>query len=722
MAEDLPPDVRKMYGRALARLREEADLTQATVAQNLTVSAARVSRVESGDVELSEDEVRDFLRVIGTEGAAEFQAYLKQGWEHLSRPRFGHPDLVHLRRAEEVLQQIQGIRTPDLKSAFVNQLDLLKDRVFQCADYLKSTSHGLAFIGSIGVGKSTAICSLANMRIPHAKSLSQSMALEVGGGGTTVCEVRIRKGPRLGLRINPRSEDDIRADVTDFADFLLRVTSDASGKASSDNAAGIPRETERVIRNMSRLTVISKKDPAGKRIRRDPARELASDIRNGRELTVEILTRMDLQKRTTRTVWFPEDSPESQLHWLQSEFSRINNGRQPEFTIPDMIEVTVNEDVLSHPHLEFEIIDTKGVDQTVQREDLECHFDDPRTLVILCSGFLDSPEQACQSLLERAIAAGASRVVDSSLLLVLARPGEAAAMKDDAGEPVTDDAEGYEFKHDQVELALNRISTAPFNTQFFNAMYDDIAPVRHTIVERIESMREIRRRQIDLLATQITALVADKEREETLAVLNDALKRIRVWLDHHKTVDASAGSIQRSLLSAISTVHPRSLWASIRRRGSWNNLDYYYQIGYEARLIAARHMKSRVDELGVLVQNLLDDSDMSPAHGLVAELFERASEHSDALLKKAQLTGQTVYEEDLREDSDFWDNCDDQWGLGSGYRDRVGQLSDGWFRQGEHDRKQELVQTFIQGGWAQICSQLEEMMSDVSDVTATENS
>jgi transcriptional regulator with XRE-family HTH domain len=715
MNDFMQDDSEKSLGRVLAMLREEAGVTQAKLAASLTVSATRVSRMESGDVDMSPEELRAYLRSLGTKAAAEFARYLELQWRHVYAPTFGHPDLDSIRKAEDILEQIAGIRTDGLKSAFVNQLNLLEERVRRCAEYLATTSHSIAFIGSIGVGKTSAICALTGLRIPDQPDFASSMSLAVGSGRTTVCEVRISKGPRYGIFVDPKSDDDIRDDVADFAEYLFRSTRDSSEDDGVASVAGVSEEVARAIRNMAGLARKEEgRDPAGKRRYRYPDKELAEKATDAKSLAVEILARMSLPTRQTRTLWCPDTYPKDPREWLKGEFRRINDGRHPDITIPELIEVSVPHNVLAHDQLEFEVIDTKGVDENAQREDLERHFDDPRTLVVLCSKFNDAPEQACQTLLERAVAAGANRVVESSALLVLAKAGEALGMRVDSGDPVQDVEEGYELKEDQIRQSLARISTAPFNIHFFNAVEDDHGSAQGAIVSVIEHMREQKRVQLAALAKQVERLVQDWEREEMLAVLNQALKRIRVWLDNHRTVDASAEPVQKSLLSAIASAHPRSVWASVRRRGSWTNLDYYYQLGYEARLIAAQHIKKRIDELGVLVQNLVDDPDMAPAHGIVSELFERASDLADALLKRAQITGQAAYEDDLREDTPFWDECEAQWGLGSGYRDRIRSETDSRFKQETARSRREAIKSFIENGWQDICKSMEETMAAVT--------
>ena len=708
----------KATGQILTKLRAEAGITQAALAQNLTVSPARVSRIEAGEVELTPDEMADYLRVLGTDRAADFGSYLQQPWNHLQRPDFEHPDLPAIRLAEETLQRIGELRTPELTSAFAKQLDLFEARITQHANYLLPTHHAIAFLGSIGVGKSTAICTLTGLRLQGPEQLNQQMALEVGGGGTTVCEVRIRRGPRWGLSITPRPDDAIRADVTDFCEYLIRVTSTDTSETPETNI-GVPRETERVIRNMSRLTVVSKKDDGRKRIRTDPAKELVSTYPEVSALAVEILTRMDLPRRQTRVLWYPEGCSLAPIEWLQAEFAKINNGRNAEVTIPDLIEVTMPDAVFAHPHLQIEIIDTKGIDQTVQREDLERHFDDARTLTVLCSAFLDAPEQAVQTLLERAISSGVSKVAEMTLVLVLARPGEAAAMKDDSGNAVQDDHEGYDFKRDQVDLALRRITPAEFTVEFFNAKYDDLTPVRASLLRALERMRRERHEQIHLLAAQIETLIANREREEAAAaVLQEALSHVRVWLERNRDGREPTGSVQRSLITAISTVHPASVRASVRRHGSWGNLDYYYQIGFEAKRIAAQHIKSRVDELGVIVANLLHKKEFAAAHGILSELLAKANDLVESLLRKAQLTGQTLYEEALRGDVAFWQQSADQWGLGSGYRERVANVSDSWFAVSDQQARRKVVLDFVQSAWRSLIEELESLMTSVSEPVA----
>ncbi len=74
-------------GKYLSSIRETAGLTQAELAKKVTVSPARISRIESGDASLTADEMDQLLVAIGTSAAKELRAYLDQEWVNwIDRP------------------------------------------------------------------------------------------------------------------------------------------------------------------------------------------------------------------------------------------------------------------------------------------------------------------------------------------------------------------------------------------------------------------------------------------------------------------------------------------------------------------------------------------------------------------------------------------------------------------------------------------------------------
>jgi transcriptional regulator with XRE-family HTH domain len=63
-------------GKYLSSIRETAGLTQAELAKKVTVSPARISRIESGDTSLTADEMDQLLVATRTGAAKELRPYL----------------------------------------------------------------------------------------------------------------------------------------------------------------------------------------------------------------------------------------------------------------------------------------------------------------------------------------------------------------------------------------------------------------------------------------------------------------------------------------------------------------------------------------------------------------------------------------------------------------------------------------------------------------------
>src|SRR5207245_1550956 len=109
---------------------------------------SRLSRLESGDTELTKEEAEQIARKIGTDEARAFAQYLSKDWRLTQRPSFKHVSREHLWRAEAWLQRLQELeRDPDLKNAFVQQLRSCRAALERGAAQLLSTEHPVALIG-----------------------------------------------------------------------------------------------------------------------------------------------------------------------------------------------------------------------------------------------------------------------------------------------------------------------------------------------------------------------------------------------------------------------------------------------------------------------------------------------------------------------------------------------------------------------------------------------
>lgn len=680
-------------GHRLAQLRERAGMKQAELARKITWSQAVLSRAEAGERPVASDELEMILKAIGTEDAAELAAILEREWKYLPAPALDHPDHQLLWRAEELTTDlVEAGSSSSVAPAFRARLEESQKEIATLADQLMRRDHQIAFIGSIGIGKSTVICRAMNLETsgPQGKVVP---VLETGAGGSTVCEVHLGRGPRFGIVVEPRSHDDIRSDVQDFVDQIMQT---GQSSPDEDGSVTVPREIDRAIRNMAGLTQKRRKNEDGKTVVTDPAKELATAFPQRRDLVVEVLNRMGLHRRDRRDEWHGPELTDGPLEWMRSTFARINNGRHPDFSLPARIYLIVPE-VLDIEDLEVSIIDTRGIDQPSARADLEELLEDPHTVSILCSGFNDAPSGSVQHLLQRARDIDNRQIDFNAGVLVLARPDEALAVKDEAGFQVEATKEGYELKDEQLRKALTPYRLDELPTFFFNAREDDPEDLRAFLCDRVRQTRSRFHVQLSDVLGRTQYLLDNAEREQVHAVQQEVGKDLNSWIKLHREPPPTIGHIHDTLLDEIEHSYPSTVNAAIRRGGEWRSLSYTHQLGHGARKCAVAALQEWVLAFDDLCHTL---SDSRPeAKDLLSQAIHLMATAYDELLRKVQLAGLTYYRDQLREDSNFWSDNVDEWGRGSGYLNRVQRRNREWFQRPERRDLEAELRATLEREW-----------------------
>jgi transcriptional regulator with XRE-family HTH domain len=149
----LPPDI----GRRLAELRSKANMSQSAVAPKVRVDQSRISRIETGEVVPSPIEVRTYLEALATEDADGYLRYLEKDWKILPRPAPHNPELDGIWLAEQKLQRLHVFEEAENLSGPVRaEVDMHRQSLRQAAEFLTPLAHQIAFVGDVGVGKTTA--------------------------------------------------------------------------------------------------------------------------------------------------------------------------------------------------------------------------------------------------------------------------------------------------------------------------------------------------------------------------------------------------------------------------------------------------------------------------------------------------------------------------------------------------------------------------------------
>ena len=694
----------KATGSYLARLREEAGLKQKELADKITWSATLLSRVESGERTVSPDELERILLAIDTKEAQAFQEAIRRTWKCLPRPPLGHPHEPLLWNAELALREIGTLlEEPGIKKSSASLLDNLRAEIHRFARLVAGTEYSLALVGDIGVGKSTAICRVSGLEVQDVNKGVPTPVLEVGGGGVTVCEVHLVRGPEYGLIVEPMGEQQIESEVREFASLIKNPPAPADDD-TGDAAFGTSRELERAIRNMSGLTKQRRTEQGsdGRNVRRvtDPVKTLAERSTDTSTLTIEIVARMSLDSRTRRKLWYsPQTTNKDALGWLRENFELINNGRHPDFSIPRRVEMVVPYPVLGETSSSIRLIDTKGIDRTAERADLENLFSDPNTVVVMCSNFPSIPSPSVQQLLKRVRDGGSVDMGHKGIVLGLPRYDEALAVKDDEGFAAESVEEGYELKCDEAQTALQSMGLPNLRVEFFNAMADAPDDLRKLLIDLTHGLRQQHRSELQGVLKDARSLIDNFEQEQVLEVQRTAARHLQTWIENNRTLDfSSLVGPERSLITAMNSAHPSSLRASVRREGEWYNLDYSHQLSYGARRTAHQLTKAKIEDFRAVVDNLLQNSDLEEASGLLRHARRIVDAGVDNLFKRCRLLGRRIYSRRMKRSPALWRNSDQEWGRGPGYRNRVVSHHENWFNEDKRDFT-ELIEHLIQKEW-----------------------
>lgn len=694
----------------LQGLRERAGLSQAELAKKLPFTASRVSRLESGELSLDAKDAVQIAEAIGSEEAKDFAQFVQQDWTILEPVAFHHISRRTLWEAECAVKRLRALKDdPDIRNVFLKQIESCSDALLKKARFLASTEHPIVFIGSPGVGKTTAICSLADLRDSSEEDLNRQMALQTGSGRTTICEVLVKSGGEFAISIEPCSDEELRYHVADFCDHI-RAQSGIVEDNSTDGP-GISIEIARALRRMSQLVEKKIKGDDGKTRREDPAIALSQEYPDRDELQIQVLQRLTLPRRQRTSLSYPRDSAKAGLQWLSKTFADINYGAHPEFSLPRRIEISVPTPLLNSTAVDVRMIDTRGVDEpSAPRRDLQAYLDDDRAIVVLCSGFKDAPDAAVQSVIDKASAGGnRDSLIKRGVLLILTQGEEKAVRDSSTGELVESGEEGREVRREQARsTTLGHLGVADLPIEFLNvAQAEDCAAIQRCMIERVLRLRAQADNEIRDLVATTNRLIANKENEQVRAVFEQVCRTIAVWLANNETLRHAGAQPAVALLEEMDGLrYAATLRASVARLGSWPSFDFWHGLGFGARREAVTRTRDQLIELKGLLQTMLNDGELTEAHDFVRHFLIQAEEVATDFFQKCQTLGETAFATQLKEAHEYWRKCQSRWGQGSGYKTDIRRWTDAWFSDAARKERHEFLESELQRSWQEALSRL----------------
>jgi transcriptional regulator with XRE-family HTH domain len=674
-------------GAMLAEIRDAAGMTQRQVAERMSANQTRVSRIEAGDGE--DTDIASFLEALGTPRARSFADLLKIEWLRLPQPSLRHPDLDSLVEIERGLARIRAfLADGQVPTVLAGQAELLEKRLEDAGRYLLALDHDVVYVGEIGVGKTTAVCRQAGLVIDAVTAADlKGMMLDTGGGRTTLCDVRVEAGERFALTVDPISDEEVYKLVAE----VCRGVHEKLGAQNSPTSAEFKpaEEVERALRNMAKL-------PRPPRSRKgavagtDPATDLARQYTKLDDLTAEFAARLSLWRRSRRAIEFDGVDPKAGRQWLRSTFTAINNGRHEDFSLPARITVTVPFSLVPEAGLAIAVVDTRGVDGSAVRPDILAHLKDDRAVTLLCSKWGSAPDPSAQSLLTYVTETDAdSSLLNRVAIVALARSGDALSMRHDSGESAEDVAQGYDIKLGHVEDALQKIGMQGVEAFAFDASADDSADLTAFVLEKIRSVRKVQADAAHSTIAAVDQMLSNRQEAQALAAMQAVGGNLERFADRHHSLRGARRPAHDRLTAAVTTLHPRTVWAATRRAGRFWNFDVFQYLGDGAAAEAKVRSSEVIAGLTAIIESDLGNPELSSAHGFLAQVLANAAQWDADFVNAARHHAAAVYHEPLGRARDLWDRCEAAYGTSmGGYRDSVAAELRSWFEDNVEFREE----------------------------------
>lgn len=680
MLKPVPADV-------LRYVREAAGVSQSALAKRMETVASVLSKLEKA--EEADPEIADrYLTALGTELASATAQYYRRDWHQYPPPSFLHPDREGLWIIDQALKTLEKFEAEKRDPILRGPIDLLRGELRASEAYLRRRDHTVAWVGDIGVGKTTALSHAVDLLVGDGRS-GKRPAFPVGPGRTTVCEMAIRVAPTHGILVDTIDEEDV-----------VRLTRDlVSGLAPGAAGIGVSAEIGRLLRNMSKLKVATAM-VGDDLITKDPILDLLNDGLGIDEVTDRVVGMMALKERTERQIILPEGS-EDGLMWVSRLVTDINSGQDPRFSVPRRITVLMPSKNLSADGQVLSVIDTRGVDVITQRPDLALHNEDIRALVVLCTKFADAPNATVQRHLRETVAEESDAVQrHRRCVLVLPRGDEALEMPGSDGS-VASREEGYALRRNEIELALTSAQLPLTPVYFFDARNDASDRIWTRLRGQIAQMRAAYVQRGMIAADGVCDLLENIDSVRTLEARREIEQDVSRLLEDVKTLTGNVRPAYLNLIDQMAVGHHSSIAASIHRRGGWDNFQFAHILGNGVRIDANLRSQSLVQRIEHRLMDLESKyKNMEPVVRNVQALRSRLSEGRQEFLASAHSIGRDAYGQLLSRESDVWAQSAKRYGLGSGYKGDVANIWRDWFENSsDAHQTSETVTERLQDAW-----------------------
>lgn len=657
----------------LRHVREAGKISQAALAKLLGTVPSALSKLERSD-EADPELAARYLSAIGSELALEVVSYYAENWLG-SPPTFLHPDRQSLWQFDQAQRQLNMFEQERDDPILRGPIQLLRDELGTAQAYLRRQDHVIAWVGDIGVGKTTALSHAVGFLVGDGRS-SRRPAFPTGSGRVTVCETAIRPAPTFGVIVDTVDDEEI---IRLTRDMIASLVPGAAG-------IGVSAEVARLLRNMAKMKITTS-TVDDELVTRDPISDLLGLGRNLDEVTDLVVAEMALNERRERQIILPEDT-EDGMQWISKLVSDINSGQDARFSLPKRITVLMPAQNLKADGHTLSVVDTRGVEGITQRPDLNLHNEDSRTLVVLCTKFADAPNPTVQRHLREAVEAVSDAIErQRRCILVLPRGDEALDVPGLDDGPLTRE-HGYVLRRKEIELALINAGLPPTPIYFYDARNDPATGIWKRIRSQVTAMRGAFVDRGNLAVAGVRNLVENVDNVRANAAMGEIERELRRLLHDIATIHDSVRPAHSNLIDQIAVGHHSSIAASINRRGAWDNFQFDHILGNGVRIDANLRTQALIQRIEHRLMDFESKfEEMESVVQTLAGLRSRLAEARQEFLAVTRTIGVDAYGALLIEASDIWSETARRYGQGPGYKNEVAARWREWFETDEAVQK-----------------------------------
>lgn len=625
------------------------------------------------------------------------------------------PEDLLIRRAEaSIASAREMLLTEPPTSEFGAQAAALVDELTRDIAFVQQRDYELALIGAPGIGKTTTLCALADLRRQASDDITNDAALLTGSGRTTLSDVLVGTGDDLRVEIEPLAPSEVQAAIEEFAFDLVREvrTHGAQGEGMDPDGSAQASELRRALRGITQLSVEPLRNERGLFMgSRDHAKELATEINDPGRLATEMIRRARLDERVQCVFRAPPDG--APMDWLSAVFSRLNNGVEPNAPLPRRLRLIVPRPVLAGAPVELaalSLVDSRGIDDpAAPRRDIHGFLDGERSVLVLCSGFADAPDAVAQSVIHQAYRIGRADALRRTVLLVLVRGDEDARVVAPWGEVVQSGAEGRAVREEQIREALRPQRLENVRVLFLNvARAEEVGGARSELIASVTAVRNSAIARIAATSEELEQLISARHNQLFRELMTEALRPIRRILQQSSELPSCDGTPQGELVSAIKKVrYAAALRASVNREGEWHNFDYWLTLAAAARALTKVRAQPILEKLASYIDDELSDPHFAPVHGMLRTVRDRANTKLTEMLMACEAVAEAAYRNELPLAPDYWQRAKDRWGKGQGYKEDIARWTAEWLAAAELEPYYDTLEEQTQAAWRNLLSAIE---------------